>query len=85
MLVTNPKSETYDEIRDKYDGYCVLVIECESKKQNFGYGKVVAYSKNLADLNRETRSILKEDIGIFVYKTFTDFGSFAPTQVVHHV
>ena len=84
MLVENPIRESYEEIREKYDGYCVLVIECVSNKQNFEFGKVIAFDKNLAKLSKDTRKLIEGDIGIFAYKTFTDFGNFSPIQVVHH-
>ena len=85
MLIKNPVRETYKEIRAKYDGYCVLVINCENKKENFGSGIAFAYNKNLADLTTETIDLLNDDMGICAYKTFTDIPSIGPIQVVHHV
>ena len=86
MIVENPVRETYEEIRNKYDGYCVLVIECEQKKMNFGSGKAIAYDKSLGNLSKETVDFVENnEVGIFFYKTFTDFGSLSPIQVVHHV
>ena len=85
MLIENPVRETYNEIKDKYDGYCVLVIECDKKKMNFGTGKAIAYGDKLGALSKETRGIINSDVGIFMYCTFTDFGSLSPIQVTHHV
>ena len=84
VLIENPTRETYKEIRKKYDGYCVLVIECESGNLNFGSGKAIAYGENLADLVRETRDLIGGDTGIISYETYTDFGNLGPIQVVHH-
>ena len=86
MLLENPIRESYAEIKDKYDGYCVLVIECEQEKPNFGSGKVVAYGKKLGALTKETIGFVNDnELGIFMYSTFTDFGSLGPIQVAHHV
>jgi hypothetical protein len=86
MLVENPVRETFEEIRDKYDGYCVLVIECDKEKMNFGSGKAMAYGKSLGALTKETIDFVNDnEVGIFFYKTFTDFGSLGPIQVTHHV
>ena len=84
MLVSDPARESYEEIREKYDGYCVLVIDCDSKKPNFGSGMAIAFDKSLAELIKETQALIEGDVGTFVYSTFTDFGNFAPIQVVHH-
>jgi len=84
MLIVDPVRESYEDIRNKYDGYCVLVIECVSKKPNFEFGKAIAFDKSLASLIEDTRSLIKDDIGTFVYSTFTDFGNFSPIQVTHH-
>ena len=85
MIIENPVRESYKEIRTKYDGYCVLVIGCENEKEIFGSGKVLAYDKSLAVLTKETIDLPDDDWGICAYKTFTDFGSLGPIQVVHHV
>jgi hypothetical protein len=85
MIIENPVRGTYKEIRDKYDGYCVLVIECDNENLNFGSGKAVAYGKKLADLVKETRHLIDGDVGIVSYETYTDFGSLGPIQVIHHV
>ena len=85
MLIENPVRETYKEIIKKYDGYCVLVIECEKEKMDFGSGKAIAFNDRLAALTKETRDIINGDVGIFMYCTFTDFGSLGPIQVTHHV
>jgi hypothetical protein len=87
MLIENPVRESYEEIREKYDGYCVLVIECDKEKMDFGTGKAIAYGDKLAALTKETRDIISGDVGIFMYCTFTDFGGFGvgPIQVTHHV
>jgi hypothetical protein len=87
MLIKNPVRETYKEIKEKYDGYCVLVVECENDKMDFGSGIALAYDKSLADLTRETLDLINDDLGICAYKTFTDFSGFGigPIQVVHHV
>jgi hypothetical protein len=85
MFIENPVRETYYEIKNKYDGLCVLVIECDSDKINFGTGKAVAYGKKLADLIKETRHLLNDDAGIVSYETYTDFGNLGPIQVTHHV
>jgi hypothetical protein len=85
VFIENPARESYKEIREKYNGYCVLVVECDIEKPNFGFGKVIAYNKNLADLTRETIALLDGDVGIFIYSTFTDFGNLSPIQVIHHV
>jgi hypothetical protein len=85
MTIKNPIRETYEEIKNKYDGYCVLVIECDKEKMNFGSGKVIAYEKKLGTLTKETLDIINGDIGIFMYCTFTDIGSLGPIQVTHHV
>ena len=86
MLINNPIRETYDEIRKKYDGYCVLVIECEKEKMDFGSGKAIAYGKELGALTNETINFLDDnEVGIFFFKTFTDFGFSGPIQVTHHV
>ena len=85
MIIENPVRESYKEIRTKYDGYCVLVINCENKKQNFGSGIAFAYNKSLAELTGETMDLLNDDMGICAYKTFTDFANLGPIQVVHHV
>ena len=83
MIIENPVRETYEEISTKYDDYCVLVIECDSKNQDFGSAKVLAYDKKLADLTAETLDLLDGDIGIFAYRTFTNFPPFGigPIQV----
>jgi hypothetical protein len=85
MLVDNPVRESYEDIRKKYDGYCVLVVECENKKMNFGMGKVIAYHEDLATLVGETIEITDGDLGIFRYDTYTNIGNGGPIQVVHHV
>ena len=86
MLVENPVRETYKEIKNKYDGYCVLVIECDQKKINFGSGKAIAYNEKLGTLTKETVDFVNDnEVGIFMYCTFTDLGSGGPIQVVHHV
>jgi hypothetical protein len=87
MIIENPVRETYKEIRAKYDGYCVLVIKCENKKQDFGSGIALAFDKSLPDLTRETIDILDDTMGIIAYKTFTDIGNhgYGPIQVIHHV
>ena len=54
MFITNPVRESYEEIREKYDGYCVLVVECDYEKMDFGSGTVVAYHEDLAALVKET-------------------------------
>jgi hypothetical protein len=84
MLIENPVRETYKEIREKYDGYCVLVIECDKEKINFGTGKAIAYGKKLGVLTQETVDIVNGEVGIFMFCTFTDFGSLGPIQVTHH-
>ena len=84
MLIADPVRESYEEIRNKYDGYCVLVIECASKKPNFESGKAIAFDKSLASLITGTRNLINDDIGTFIYSTFTDFGNFSPIQVTHH-
>lgn len=84
MLVANPIRESYEEIREKYDGYCVLVIECDSEKMNFGTGKVIAYHDDLATLVGETIELTDGDVGVFGYKTFTNIGAGGPIQVVHY-
>ena len=65
MIIENPVRETYEEIRNKYDGYCVLVIECDRKKEDFGSAKVLAYDRNLADLTAETIRLLNQTTGRF--------------------
>ena len=85
VIIKNPIRETYNEIESKYDGFCVLVIECENEKQNFGSGKVLAYDKSLPKLIKSTQNLLNDGFGICAYKTFTDIGSLGPIQVVHHV
>ena len=84
MLIAQPIHESYDEIKRKYDGYCVLVVDCENERQNFGTGKVLAYHEKLAELTRETIDMLNDDMGIFAYKTFTNLGNISPIQVIHH-
>ena len=84
ILIQNPVRETYKEIRSKYDGYCVLVINCESEKEDFGSGIAFAYNKSLADLTRETMDLLDDEMGICAYKTYTDIPNIGPIQVVHH-
>jgi len=84
MLVANPIRENYEEIRNKYDGYCILVKECDSEKMNFGTGIVIAYHEDLATLVRETIELTDDDLGIFGYKTFSNIGTGGPIQVVHH-
>ena len=84
MFVTNPIRESYEEIRKKYDGYCVLVVECENEKMNFGNGKVIAYHEDLATLVGTTIKLTDGDLGIFGYKTFSNIGIGGPIQVVHH-
>lgn len=84
MLVENPTRESYEEIRNKYDGYCVLVVECNSKKMDFGTGKVIAYHEDLATLVGETIELTDGDLGIFRYDTYTNIGSGGPIQVTHH-
>ena len=81
MIVKNPIRESCHEIKQKYDGYCILVTHCDNKREEFGNGIVVAYDKKLSSLIKETEDILDADIGIYAYKTFTDLGS---TQVTHH-
>jgi len=85
VFVANPIRETYEQIEEKYDGYCVLVIECDREHINFGTGKVVAYHEDLATLVGETLDFTEGDVGIFKYETLTDFGFGGPIQVVHHV
>ena len=85
MFVQNPIKETYDVIQVKYKGYCVLVVDCDKDAVNFGAGKVIAYSKDLATLTAETMELLDNDdtLGIFCYSTFTDFRKYhSPIQVV---
>ena len=85
MFVANPIRESYTEIRERYDGYCVLVIECDNEKINFGNGKVIAYHEDLATLVSETIDLTDDnDLGFFTYSTYTNFGSGGPIQVVHH-
>ena len=85
MLVTNPVRESYDEIREKYDGYCVLVIESDRDEIDFGTGKAFAYDEDLATLTGETMDLINEGMGIFAYHTFTHMGSLSPFHVTHHV
>jgi len=84
MLIKHPVRESYKEIKEKYDGYCVLVVECDKKKMDFGFGKVLAYDKNLSSLTKETLGLLDGDVGVFMYCTFTDFSNLGPIQVMHH-
>ena len=84
MLIANPVRESYEEIREKYDGYCVLVVECDCEKMNFGTGKVVAYHEDLATLVEETIEMTDGDLGIFGYEAFDSVDSTGPIQVVHH-
>ena len=86
MMIENPIRESYKDIREKYDGFCVLVVECESEKMNFGTGKVIAYHEDLATLVGETMAMNDEILGEFRYETYTPMpGGLGPIQVVHHV
>jgi len=85
MLVANPIRDSYEDIRKKYDGYCVLVVECDSKKMNFGTGKVIAYHEDLATLVGETIELTDGGLGIFRYDAYTNISNGGPIQVVHHV
>jgi len=84
MLVANPVRESYKKIREKYDGFCILVVECDCEKMDFGTGKVIAYHEDLATLVKETIELTDCDLGIFGYETFSNIGITGPIQVVHH-
>ena len=84
MWVAEPVRESFEEIETKYDGYCVLVVECDQAGYDFGFGKAIAYDEDLATLTDETIELLNDDMGIVAYKTFTDFGTGGPIQVVHY-
>ncbi|MCL2604576.1 MAG: hypothetical protein FWD90_08865 [Defluviitaleaceae bacterium] len=84
MLVANPVQESYEMIREKYDGFCVLVVECDNEKMNYGTGKVIAYHEDLATLVGETIELTDGDVGIFRYDAYTNTESGGPIQVVHH-
>ena len=84
MFVANPIRESCEVIREKYDDYCVLVTECDSKKMNFGSGIVIAYHEDLATLVGETIELTDGDLGIFRYDTYTNIGSGGLIQVIHH-
>jgi len=86
MLVQNPVRESYCSIREKYDGYCVLVVDCDREQMDFGMGTVVAFDAKLADLVGETLGFVEEnELGFFAYRTFTPLGTAGTMQVVHHV
>jgi len=75
MWVENPIRETAEEIERKYDGYCVLVTECDKDSINYTSGKVLAYHKKISDLSKGARSYINSnDVGFFMYRAFMDFG-----------
>jgi hypothetical protein len=86
MLINNPVFETETEIEKKYGGYCVLVVRCSGDIYNYEGGEVVAFNKNLAALTSESEQIFNNDenVGVFVFKTYTGFGGSAVLQVIHH-
>lgn len=84
MLISNPVRASYRDIREKYDGYCVLVVNCDYEKMDFGTGMVVAYHEDMAALVEETAKLTDGDVGIFGYEAFSNIGCAGPVQVVHH-
>ena len=86
MWVENPVRETYEEIKEKYKGYCALVTFCDKKGVNFGTGITVAYNESIAVLSTETDDYIENnEVGLFGYKVYTDFGdSTSPIQVVYN-
>jgi len=75
MWVTNPVMEKHDEIRKKYDGYCVLVVQCDEDNICYNQGMVVAYGNSAAELTRETWDYVEDnDLGNIIFDMFIDYG-----------
>ena len=85
MLVTKPVRESWEQIKEKYKGYCVLVIQIEGSEVHIIDGEVAAFNESLADLVNETDNYIETtNIGVFAYKTLTGFDGHAmPIQIVY--
>jgi hypothetical protein len=69
MLVENPKYETYDVIRKKYDGYCIFIINCKGETLEPLGGEVIAYNEDIGHLTREIDPFLDGDMDLGLYTT----------------
>jgi hypothetical protein len=69
MLVENPKYETYDVIKKKYDGYCIFLIHCQGRTVEPIGGEVIAYNEDMGGLINDMDPFLDGDIDLGVYTT----------------
>ena len=85
MLVQNPIRETWNEIKNKYDGFCIFVANCSDDGVRPKMGEVWAYSKTLSELNSIVDHFFEMediDMGIHSFITLTDFGDIGLMHVV---
>ena len=85
MLVQNPVRETWNEIRKKYEGYCIFIANCSDDGVRPKAGEVWAYGKTLAELNSLVDHFFDmEDTGMGIHSfiTLTGFGDIGLMHVV---
>jgi len=86
MIIKNPYYESYEEIQNKYNGYCVFIIKCKGNRVQPIGGEVVAYNEDLGALTKEIQHIINsdEDLGLYTIKTLKDVVDIGIVQVLTH-
>ena len=86
MLVQNPIRETWDEMKEKYDGFCIFVAKCSDNGVRPKSGEVWAYNESLAELTGEVDHLFEGDddsqMGIHSFITLTGFADCTLMHVV---
>jgi hypothetical protein len=86
MLVANPVYESYDEIKKKYDGYCVYITHVKGRTIEPDAGEVLAYNEDIGALTNEIRPILfsDKDLGVHTTRVLKDTSGYGIIQVITH-
>jgi hypothetical protein len=78
-----------DQIKEKYDGYCVCIVKCDTNKTGWVFGgEVLAVGDSVPALLKATRDITDDEaLGLVYYPSFKGFGDISMSnvlQVVEH-
>jgi len=85
VIVKEPKYEKWEDIKKKYDGYCIFLTNCKGGTLEPEGGIVRAYNEDMGDLIGETNFAFdwnKEDFGDHSFQPLKEFGDIGVIEVI---